>query len=179
MKLLASIALGLLSFVAVVGCSRRPAEPPSADTFNTKPAMPAEQTEETSDERARRDIIEHTDGPIDDFFKVNQGLPIPDALDWVKRNPQSFPGGVTLESMLTGLSNAGAQKINVISNFFCDYLIVVTLPTEPLVRQKVFASDSQVREVLHLEKTKDFGQKYLAYPFGRKPPMIMPSSRTN
>lgn len=179
MKLLASIALGLLSFVAVVGCSRRPAEPPSADTSNTKPAMPAEQTGETSEERARKHMLENTEGPIDAFFKDNQGLPIPDALDWVKHNPQTFPGGITLESLLTGLSDAGAQKINVISNFFCDYLIVVTLPTEPFVRQKVFASDSQLREVLHLEKTEDFGQKYLTYPFGRKPPAIMPWSRTN
>ena len=162
----------------MVGCSGKPVEPPSVGNSTTQPAMPAKQTAETSEEKARKEMVENIDGPIDDFFKANQGLPITDALDWVKHNQQNFPGGVTLESMLTGLSDAGAKKINVISNLFCDYLIVVTLPTEPLLRQKVFASDSQVREVLHLEKTKDFGQKYLAYPFGSNPVMIMPQSRT-
>ena len=163
--------LAALTMLNTIGCGKG----------SPQPAIATKQTAETTQEMARKDMVENSDGPIDDFFKANQGLPIPDALDWVKHNPQSFPGGVTLESMLTGLSNAGAQKINVISNVFDDYhyLIVVTLPTEPLLRQKVFASDSQVREIVHLEKTKDFGQKYLAYPFGSKRPLIGPGPGTN
>lgn len=164
-KLYAALAMGLLlGFVAYYHFLRKPPEPPRAGTSDTKPAIPATRTAEPSPEKARKEMVANHDAPIDDFFKANQGLPIPDALRWVKHNPQSFPGGVTLESMLNGLSNAGAQKINVISNFFCDYLIVVTLPTEPILRQKVFASDSQVREILQLEKTRDFGQKSLGVP---------------
>src|SRR5512143_4102277 len=106
-KLHPSIAVGLLSFVALAGCSRKPPEPPSAGTSSTKPAIPAKQSAVTSEEKARKDLVENIDGPIDDFFKANQGLTIPDALDRVRRNPQSFSNRVTLESMLTGLSNAG------------------------------------------------------------------------
>jgi hypothetical protein len=122
-----------------------------------------------SGEEAREAALANNDGPIESFFKDNRGVaPLEDfdALVWIKRNPKTFLGGATLEAMLTSLSDAGAERIKVLTNLpSCDFLIFVTLPTEPATRQKVFASDSRLREVCGMEKAKDFGQKYLVYPF--------------
>ena len=104
----------------------------------------------------------------ENLLKAYVGVP-PDARDWAKRNPKTFPGGVTLEAMLTSLSDAGAQGIIVFTNVpSYDYLIILTLPSEAAPRQKVFASDARFREVCGLEPTKDYGQRYLGYPFPSK-----------
>jgi hypothetical protein len=171
-RLPAFISMALLSFASMVGCSRKPAEPPGAAVpSDAKVTATARQNAGPSGEEAKKAALDNNDGPIDAFFNENRGLSLPedfDALVWVKRNPKAFPGGATLEAMLTSLSDAGAQRINVFTNWpFCDYLIFVTLPSEAATRQKVFASDSRLREVCGMEKAKDFGQKYLVYPFRR------------
>ena len=71
--------------------------------------------------------------------------------------------------MLTSLFEAGAQAIVVLTNVpSYDYLIILTLPSEAAPRQKVLTSDTRLREVCGLEPTKDYGQKYLGYPFRSK-----------
>ena len=64
----------------------------------------------------------------------------------------------------------GAERMNAVTNVpFCDYLIIVTLPSDSAARQKVFASDARLRQVCGIEPTKDYGQKYVGYPFPNKP----------
>ncbi len=102
------------------------------------------------------------------LLKACVGVP-PDARDWAKRNPKTYPGGATLENLLASLSDAGAEGIIVLTNVPSqDYLIILTLPSAADARQKVFASDARLREVCGLEPTKDYGQKYLGYPFPTK-----------
>ena len=108
----------------------------------------------------------------ENLLKAYVGVP-PDARDWARRNPNPFPGGTTLEAMLTSLSDAGAQGMIVFTNLpplynpanNYDCVIILTLPSEAALRQKVFASDARLREVCGLEPTKDYGQKYLGYRF--------------
>ena len=164
------ISLALVSFALLVGCSRKPAEPPGAAIpSDAKTTTTAPPNAGPGGEEARKQALAANDGPIDSFLKDNRGLAFPedfDALVWVKRNPKALSGGATLEAMLTSLSDAGAQRINVLTNIpSCDFLIFVTLPTAPTTRQKVFASDSRLRELCGLEQAKDFGQRYLVYAF--------------
>jgi len=161
------IIVGLLSFVSMLGCSRKPAEPPGTGVqSDAKATTILKQSAGTSEEEAKKQALANNDGPIDDIFNQNRGRALPDAREWAKRNSKTFPGDVTLEAVLTSLSDAGAQRINVLTNWpSCDYLIILTLPSEAGPRQKVFASDSRLRKMCGIEETKDFGQKYLFYPF--------------
>ncbi len=104
----------------------------------------------------------------ENLLKAQLGLP-PDALKWAERNPKTFPDGATLESMLTSLSDAGARRMIVITNLpSYDYLIILTLPSDAALRQKVFTRDARFRQVCGLEPTKDCGQRYLAYSFVKR-----------
>ena len=167
-KLHPTIAVGLLSFVAIAGCSRRPAEPPDAGVkTEVQETATAEQSADTAEAKAK-DAAMSMNAGCETLLKAYLGIP-PDARDWAKRNPKTLPGGATLEAMLTSLSDAGAQGIIVFTNVpSYDYLIILTLPSEAALRQKVFASDARLREVCGLEPIKDYGQKYLGYPFRSK-----------
>ncbi len=166
-----SSALALLSSVAILGCSRQPESRSANSQTNGQPQAPAGQPVTPSAEASRRQAVENIDGPIDAFLKDNPRWVPPDARDWAKNNPKMLPGGTTLDAMLTTLASAGAQRINVITNFFCDYLILVILPSEASPRQKIFAVDAQLREAFGMQKMQDLGQKYLPYPFGAKSPL--------
>ena len=170
MKLHASIAVGLLSFVAIVGCSRRPSEPPDTGVkTEVHETATAKQNADTAEAKAK-DAAMSMNAGCENLLKAYVVVP-PDARDWAKRNPKTFPGGATLEAMLASLSEAGAQGIIVFTNLpplyspanNYDCVIILTLPSEAAARQKVFTSDARHREVCGLEPTKDYGQKYLGY----------------
>ncbi len=150
---------------AILGCFRKPAEPPRSGVQpGTQAVASAQQRPGITEEEANRRALAANDDPVEDLFKANPGRVMPEALDWARRNPKTLRGGATLEAMLTSLSDAGAQRIIVLTNWpGCDYLIVLTLPSEAAARQKVFASDERLRQGCGLEKAKDFGQKYLGY----------------
>jgi hypothetical protein len=157
-KLRPSIAVGLLSFLAIAGCSRRPAEHPDAgvktEVQETATAKPSADTAEAK----AKDAAMSMNAGCENLLKAYLGVP-PDARDWAKRNPKTLRGGATLKAMLTSLSDAGAEGIIVFTNVpSYDYLIVLTLPSEAAPRQKVFTSDARLREVCGLEPTKDYGQ---------------------
>ena len=164
-RLHALIAVGLLSFVAISGCSRRPAEDPEGGAkTEIQGTATAEQSADTAEAKAKDAALAMNTG-CENLLKAYLGVP-PDARDWAKRNPKTFPGGVTLEAMATSLSDAGAQAIVVFTNVPShDYLIILTLPAEAALRQKVFTSDARLREICGLEPIRDYGQKYLGYPF--------------
>ena len=118
-----------------------------------------------AEQPSTKDAAMSMNAGCENLLKAYLGVP-PDARDWAKRNPKTLPGGATLEAMLTSLSDAGAQEIIVFTNVpSYDYLIILTLPSEVAPRQKVFTSDARLREVCGLEPIKDYGQKYLGYPF--------------
>ena len=166
-RLRASTGVALLSLVAMFGCSQKPVEPPRSGVQpGTQETASARQRQGTSEEEVNRQAVAANDGPIDALFKENAGRVLSNALEWAGRNPKTLRGGSTLGAMLTSLSDAGAQRIIVLTNWpSCDYLIILTLPSETAARQKVFASDERLREVSGMEKTRDFGQKYLGYRF--------------
>ncbi len=168
-RLNASIAVGLLSLVAISGCSRKPAKKPDASVkTELSETAHANQSADTEEAKAKEAAMAMDLG-CETLLKGYPGVP-PDARDWARRNRTTFSGGVTLQALVTSLSDAGAQAIVVFTNVpSCDYLIILTLPSDPAARQKVFTSDARLREVSGLEPTKDYGQKYLGYPFRRKP----------
>jgi hypothetical protein len=154
------IAVGLLSF----GCSPQSTKPSDAGIPpNTQATEIAKQTV-TAEEEAKRQDVENHDGPMGDFLKSYPAETLPDARDWVKRNPKTFRGGAALEAMLTGLSDAGALRVVVLTNMpFCDYFVLVILPSDAALRKKVFASDARFGELSGTGTEKDFGQKYLGH----------------
>ncbi len=166
-----SSALAVLSCVAILGCSRQPESRSANSQTHGQPQAPVGQPATLSAEASRRQAADNIDGPIDDFLKANSWWVPPDARDWAKNNPKTLPGGTTLDAMLTTLASAGARRINVITNFFCDYLILVTLPSEATPRQKIFAADAKLRDAFGMQKIQDLGQKYLPYLFGAKSPL--------
>lgn len=168
MKRLPSIGVALLSAVAITGCSRKQAEKAGAEV-KTEVQQTAPATQSVNPEEAKaKEAAMAMDVGCENLLKGYRGSPS-DARDWARRNRKTISGGVTLETMLTSLSDAGAQDMVILTNVpSCDYLMILTLPAEPAARQKVFTSDARLREVSGLEPTKDYGQKYLGYPFRRK-----------
>ncbi len=154
----------ILGFAHILGCSRAP-EPPSSSSSETgKPAF-APPPPLTEEDRAKQ-FAAQGDAVCESLFRDNPRRVFPEALEWARHNPQSLAGGASLEAMLTDLSDAGAERMNVVTNVpFCDYLIIVTLPSDSAARQKVFASDARLRQVCGIEPTKDYGQKYVGYLF--------------
>jgi hypothetical protein len=159
-RLHAIIAVGLLSF----GCSPKSTKPLDAGIPPDTQARGIAKQAATAEEEAKKRALENHDGPIDDFFKSNTTVQVPEAREWIKQNPKTFRGGAALEAMLTDLSDAGAQRIIVLTNgFFCDYFVVVILPSDVALRKKVFAGDARFGELSGTGTEKDFGQKYLGH----------------
>lgn len=157
-----SVIMAMAVLCLLSGCSPNSPKPSDAGTPSNSPPKGI-ATQAATEVKAREKLEEH-DGPIDDLFKVNPAETLPDARKWVKQNPKVFREGTTLEAMLTGLSDAGAQRLIVLTNTaFCDYLVLVVLPPEEAIRQKVFASSARFSELCGGESENDFGQKYLAH----------------
>ncbi len=167
----------ILGFASVLGCSRAP-EPAPASSDTGKPTF-APPPPLTREERAKQ-FAAQGDAVCESLFRDNPGRVFPEALEWARHNPQALPGGASLEAMLTDLSDAGAGRMNVVTNVpFGDFLIIVTLPSDSAARQKVFASDARLRQVCGVESTKDYGQKYVGYPFPNKPVSLNLNSISN
>ncbi len=168
-KLQVLIVVVLLDSAAISGCSRKPVETSGEGVpTNAQCTTNAQRSASASAAEANRLAVDNIDGPVESLFKDNPQLALSDARDWAKRNPKTFVGGGTLETILSSLSEAGAQRINILpvaSQRFGDFLVIVALPSDPASRQKIFASDARLREVSGMKKTEDAGQKYLLYPF--------------
>jgi hypothetical protein len=143
------VAPAILALLLVLGCSKQ-----SPDQSESGRSSSAAKGAATQDDARADEIMKSPD--------------IMEARDWVKRYPNSVFGkeGTPFPPIVERLTSAGAPRV-VVHHFKSSIFlgVVVVLPTDPGVRQKVFALEPELSQLALQRQAQDHGQKYLYYSF--------------